>query len=115
MKLQSKYIPLAATISLVNYGPSFGFLGFYICRPDLRGKGLGLVLPDQAHIFGAVRWHRRNGQFRTPKGQKEGDGCLCTHGFDIGLNLRRGARHGAVKGSAICGHGEHSRPGKRCQ
>lgn len=34
---------LAATISLVSYG-AFGFLGFYICRPDLRGKGLGLAL-----------------------------------------------------------------------
>lgn len=39
---------LAATISLVNYGPSFGFLGFYICRPDQRGKGLGLALWNEA-------------------------------------------------------------------
>ena len=39
---------LAATISLVSYGPSFGFLGFYICRPDLRGKGLGLALWNAA-------------------------------------------------------------------
>jgi hypothetical protein len=39
---------LAATISLVNYGPSFGFLGFYICRPDLRGKGHGLALWNAA-------------------------------------------------------------------
>lgn len=39
---------LAATISLVTYGPSFGFLGFYICRPDLRGKGLGLALWNEA-------------------------------------------------------------------
>lgn len=35
---------LAATISLVTYGPAFGFLGFYICRPDMRGKGLGIAL-----------------------------------------------------------------------
>ncbi|PZF75908.1 GNAT family N-acetyltransferase [Aestuariivirga litoralis] len=39
---------LAATISLVSYGPSFGFLGFYICRPDLRGRGLGLALWNEA-------------------------------------------------------------------
>lgn len=38
---------LAATISLVSYG-AFGFLGFYICRPDLRGKGLGLSLWNHA-------------------------------------------------------------------
>ena len=39
---------LVATISLVSYGPSFGFLGFYICRPDYRGKGLGLALWTEA-------------------------------------------------------------------
>lgn len=39
---------LVATISLVDYGPSFGFLGFYICRPDVRGKGLGLALWNEA-------------------------------------------------------------------
>jgi GNAT superfamily N-acetyltransferase len=31
----------AATISCVNYDDSFAFLGFYIVRPDLRGRGLG--------------------------------------------------------------------------
>jgi hypothetical protein len=28
-------------VSVVRYGESFGFLGFYICRPDQRGKGYG--------------------------------------------------------------------------
>jgi ribosomal protein S18 acetylase RimI-like enzyme len=32
----------AATISVVNYGDRFAFLGFYIVRPDLRGEGYGL-------------------------------------------------------------------------
>lgn len=41
---------LAATISLVTYGPSFGFLGFYICRPDLRGRGLGMALWNEALV-----------------------------------------------------------------
>jgi ribosomal protein S18 acetylase RimI-like enzyme len=31
----------AATISCVNYDDSFAFLGCYIVRPDLRGRGLG--------------------------------------------------------------------------
>jgi len=31
----------AATISAVNYDDSFAFLGFYIVRPDLRGRGYG--------------------------------------------------------------------------
>jgi GNAT superfamily N-acetyltransferase len=31
----------AATISVVNYDSDFAFLGFYIVRPDLRGRGYG--------------------------------------------------------------------------
>ena len=34
----------AATISTVNYGDGFSFLGFYIVRPDLRGRGYGLAI-----------------------------------------------------------------------
>jgi hypothetical protein len=30
-----------ASISVVRYGGEFGFLGFYICRPEHRGKGFG--------------------------------------------------------------------------
>ena len=32
----------AASLSIVNYDERFSFLGFYIVRPDLRGRGLGL-------------------------------------------------------------------------
>ncbi|HMM87548.1 GNAT family N-acetyltransferase [Bradyrhizobium sp.] len=32
----------AATISCVNYDARFSFLGFYIVRPDLRGRGFGM-------------------------------------------------------------------------
>ena len=32
----------AAVISLVRYSPDFAFLGLYICRPDLRGRGYGM-------------------------------------------------------------------------
>lgn len=35
--------PVAA-ISVVRYSPDFGFLGFYIVRPDHRGAGAGLRL-----------------------------------------------------------------------
>ena len=31
----------AATLSVVNHGPRFAFLGFYIVRPELRGRGFG--------------------------------------------------------------------------
>ncbi len=29
-------------ISVVKYGPAFGFLGFYIARPKVRGQGYGI-------------------------------------------------------------------------
>src|SRR5204862_390885 len=38
----------AATISCVNYSDSFAFLGFYIVRPDLRGRGYGLRIWNEA-------------------------------------------------------------------
>jgi GNAT superfamily N-acetyltransferase len=38
----------AATISCVNYSSSFAFLGFYIVRADLRGRGLGLQIWNAA-------------------------------------------------------------------
>jgi hypothetical protein len=38
----------AATVSCVNYGASFAFLGFYIVREDLRGRGYGLRIWNEA-------------------------------------------------------------------
>ena len=39
--------PVAA-ISLVGFGTDYAFLGFYLVRPDLRGKGYGLALWQEA-------------------------------------------------------------------
>jgi GNAT superfamily N-acetyltransferase len=33
-----------ATISAVKYGNSFGFLGFYMVKPEYRGKGYGIQI-----------------------------------------------------------------------
>ena len=38
----------AATISCVNYDSRFSFLGFYIVRQDLRGRGYGLQIWNEA-------------------------------------------------------------------
>jgi hypothetical protein len=35
-----------ACISVVRYGAAFGFLGFYIARPEARGKGYGIKVWD---------------------------------------------------------------------
>ncbi len=37
-----------ATISAVRYGKTFGFLGFYIVKPERRGQGLGLGIWNAA-------------------------------------------------------------------
>src|SRR6476659_9559408 len=38
----------AATMPCVNYDDRFAFLGFYIVRPDLRGRGYGLRIWNAA-------------------------------------------------------------------
>jgi hypothetical protein len=45
----------AATISCVNYDERFAFLGFYIVRPDLRGRGHGLRIWQAAMAHAGVR------------------------------------------------------------
>jgi ribosomal protein S18 acetylase RimI-like enzyme len=43
-----------ATLSAVKYGNSFGFLGFYIVKPEYRGKGYGIQIWNAglAHLRG---------------------------------------------------------------
>jgi len=47
---------LIACISAVRYGADFGFIGFYLCHPDYRGKGYGLQTwqAGMAHLGGRV-------------------------------------------------------------
>jgi GNAT superfamily N-acetyltransferase len=45
----------AATVSCINYGASFAFLGFYIVRADLRGRGYGLRLWNAAIAHASPR------------------------------------------------------------
>ena len=45
----------AATVSCVNYGASFAFLGFYIVREDLRGRGYGLRIWNAAIAHAGAR------------------------------------------------------------
>ncbi|WP_171904104.1 GNAT family N-acetyltransferase [Streptomyces abyssalis] len=37
-----------SAVSVVNYSPGFAFLGYYLVRPDFRGKGVGLATWEEA-------------------------------------------------------------------
>jgi hypothetical protein len=45
----------AATVSCVNYDERFSFLGFYIVRGDLRGRGYGLRIWNTAMAHAGAR------------------------------------------------------------
>ena len=45
----------AAIISCVNYDARFSFLGFYIVRPDLRGRGYGMRIWNAAIAHAQAR------------------------------------------------------------
>lgn len=45
----------AATISCLNYDARFAFLGFYIVRPELRGRGHGLRMWNAAIAHAGAR------------------------------------------------------------
>lgn len=44
-----------ATISVVNHDSQMAFLGLYICRPEYRGRGLGLALWSHALAHAGAR------------------------------------------------------------
>jgi Acetyltransferase (GNAT) domain/Acetyltransferase (GNAT) family len=44
-----------ATLSVINYGDRFAFLGFYIVRPDLRGRGYGLRIWETGMAHAGAR------------------------------------------------------------
>src|ERR1043165_1663042 len=45
---------LAVTLAVVRYDDRFAFMGFYICRPELRGRGFGLELFEAGLAHGGV-------------------------------------------------------------
>lgn len=45
----------AAVISVVNYDERFAFLGFYIVRPELRGRGIGWALWQAGRAHAGAR------------------------------------------------------------
>jgi len=90
----------AAIISCVNYDDSFAFLGFYIVRPDLRGRGFGWRIWQAAIAHAGARTIGLDGVVAQQDSYRKS-------GFRLALSqcplwrTRRGARRrGAASHSA---------------
>jgi GNAT superfamily N-acetyltransferase len=97
----------AATISCVNYDARFAFLGFYIVRPDLRGKGYGLRIWDAAIAHAGARVVGLDGELREVGLSTRLRQCaLRRHD----RNARRATReHHCLGGGAVRGGGGRRR------
>jgi hypothetical protein len=80
----------AATISCVNYDERFAFLGFYIVRPDLRGRGYGLRVWNAAIAHAGARTIGLDGVVAQQDNYRKS-------GFDLAYaNIRYGGRIGPL-------------------
>ncbi len=80
----------AATVSCVNYGENFAFLGFYIVRKDLRGRGLGLRIWHAAIAHAKARVIGLDGVVAQQENYKKS-------GFELAYaNVRYGGTVAAV-------------------
>jgi GNAT superfamily N-acetyltransferase len=80
----------AATVSCVNYGARFAFLGFYIVREDLRGRGYGLRIWNAAIAHAGPRVIGLDGVVAQQKNYRKS-------GFELAYaNIRYGGTVGAL-------------------
>jgi hypothetical protein len=76
----------AATVSCVNYGADFAFLGFYIVRQDLRGRRYGLRIWNAAIAHAGPRVIGLDGVVAQQKNYRKS-------GFELAYaNIRYGGR-----------------------
>jgi GNAT superfamily N-acetyltransferase len=82
----------AATISTVNYDARFAFLGFYIVRPDLRGRGLGLRIWNAAIAHAGPRTIGLDGVVAQQENYKKSGFVLAYRNIRFGGVPERPAR-----------------------
>ncbi len=83
-----------ACISVVRYGEELAFLGFYICRPALRGRGYGYALWQDSLDWLGERTVGLDGVVDQQANYR-------TSGFVL---AHRNIRHGGL--AAVCGRGK---------
>jgi GNAT superfamily N-acetyltransferase len=84
----------AATISCLNYDGRFAFLGFYIVRADLRGRGYGLRIWNAAIAHAADRTIGLDGVVAQQDNYRKSGFCLAY------ANIRYGGRVGPLSAPA---------------
>ena len=77
-----------ATISAMKYGRSFGFIGFYIVKPEYRGKGYGFQIWKAAMDSLAGRNIGLDGVIAQQENYKK-SGCYDNHARVSKHPLRR--------------------------
>ncbi len=97
-----------AVISAVRYGEDFGFIGFYIVRPQDRGKGHGIAIWKAA-------MQRLEGRLVGLDGVVEQQDNYRKSGFQLAhRNVRHAGRAGGGGEPSTGGGGEPPAPG-RCR
>jgi ribosomal protein S18 acetylase RimI-like enzyme len=87
----------AATISCVNYDDRFAFLGFYIVRPDLRGRGLGWRIWQAAIAHAGARTIGLDGVVAQQDNYRKSGFTLAYRNVRYGGRVAAGGAHsGAV-------------------
>jgi GNAT superfamily N-acetyltransferase len=74
----------ATSISVVNYDAGFAFLGFYIVRPDLRGRGFGLRTWNAAIAHAGQRTIGLDGVAAQQENYKKSDFVLAHRNIRFG-------------------------------
>ena len=97
----------AATISCVNYDAGFAFLGFYIVRPDLRGRGHGLSVWNAAIAHAGSRVIGLDGVVAQQENYKKSGFALAYANVRYGGNVVPGAL-AAPRGVVALGEVPHA-------
>ena len=100
----------AATVSCVNYGASFAFLGFYIVREDVRGRGYGVRIWNAAIAHAGRRVIGLDGVVAQQQNYKKSGFALAYANVRYGGTVAAPVRRGLVSSRCPRSHWRLWRP-----